>query len=236
MHAPDNKEIVYSLSVVLHVVLKQHSNLVVKRNPVYEIFSEEKYPLSKEVELYRIPEKEEIEREIMNIFVRQSLSAECGLMSAIYIDRLINATKLTLSPANWRRILIAALILANKVWEDIAVWNVDYVKMYPNSTIEDLNRLESNFLHFIQFNLVIKPSVYAEYFFELRSKLDNYTLTPLDKETAKKLEARSRGLEEKVKMRLIKEQRSKSLMPSTVPSPACISLEEFRRLSGKKDG
>jgi len=124
------------------------------------------------------------------------------------------------------------LLLAEKVWEDTAVWNIDYLKIFPYLTIEDLNRLELTFLTYIEFNLVIKPSTYAQYFFELRSKLDyskyKCKLKPLDKQTALKLESRSIGLEEKLKMCHIKEQRSKSLMPYVSPSGS-FSFEEFRR-------
>jgi hypothetical protein len=231
MRAPDYKEIVQSLSVVLHIVLQQQNGLKSK-HAVSEIFSEHEYPLDPDTDLSSIPVQSEIVDVLLAIFDRQRLSAECGVMAAVYIDRLLNSTKLTLSPANWRRILIGALLLADKVWEDTAVWNVDYVQIFPNSTIEDLNRIELAFLHCIQFDLVIKPSTYACYFFELRSKLDHthdYVLKPLDKQMAINLEARSKGLEEKLKMRNIKEQRSKSLMPY-VPTTANVSIEEFRRL------
>jgi len=234
MTTPNYLDLVEALSIILSKVLKNHHRFKYTETATSMIYNEHLYPLEPGVDIDHLPESGEIKELLVKIFEKQRLQAECVLMSAVYIDRLLNATKLTLTPANWRRILIAALLLADKVWEDTAVWNIDYKKMFPNLTLEDLNRLELTFLTYIEFNLVIKPSTYAQYFFELRSKLDSRKyqciLKPLDKKTALKLESLSIGLEEKLEMCHIKEQRSKSLMPYASPvGQSHLSFEEFRR-------
>ena len=129
-----------------------------------------------------------------------------------YIDRLVAFTGISLLPSNWRRIVLGCLILASKVWEDQAVWNVDFVDVFSKVTVKDLNQLERNVLNGLQFNVSLKASVYAKYYFELRTLSErddkNFPLKPLDKKGAKRLEKRSTGVEETAKMKKI--TRSKS--------------------------
>eukprot|EP01133_Synstelium_polycarpum_P010923 gene10923-12730_t len=99
--------------------------------------------------------------------------------------------------------LLSALILASKVWEDQSVWNVDFLPVFDNLTATDLNNLERQFLSLIQYNVSLTASVYAKYYFELRtfSKLDSnhFPLKPLDKSGAKRLEDHSQASEYRVK-------------------------------------
>jgi len=71
------------------------------------------------------PTEVEIIEFLQVIFSSQTLSAECGVMAAAYIERLVRLTGITLHASNWRRIAVGALLLGAKVWEDLAVWNVD---------------------------------------------------------------------------------------------------------------
>lgn len=101
-------------------------------------------------------------------------------------------TGVTIHASNWRRIVLGALILASKVWEDQAVWNVDFLNVFPNLTVDDLNQLERHYLNSLQFNVSLKASVYAKYYFELRALSErdsqHFPLKPLDKEGQKRLE------------------------------------------------
>jgi hypothetical protein len=109
--------------------------------------------------------------------------------------------------------VLAAIILASKVWEDQAVWNVDFVSVFPKVTVKDLNNLERNMLNALQFNVSLKASVYAKYYFELRSLSDrdpqHFPLKPLDKDGAARLEEKSHTMEKKAKPKKV--TRSQSL-------------------------
>jgi len=64
------------------------------------------------------------------------------------------------------------------------------------------NELERHFLEFLQFNINIPSSVYAKYYFDLRTLAEanelNFPCEPLTKEKATKLEAMSRMCEDKI--------------------------------------
>lgn len=79
-------------------------------------------------------------------------------MALVYIERIIDKTHMHLHAASWRRLVLAALIIASKVWEDQSVWTVDFLELFPSANIKDLNRLEQNLLAILEFNVSIKAS------------------------------------------------------------------------------
>lgn len=64
-----------------------------------------------------------------------------------------------------------------------------------SSTLSSRNEMERHFLELLQFNINVPASVYAKYYFDLRSLADdnnlNFPLEPLSNERAQKLEVRS---------------------------------------------
>ncbi|KAM9982113.1 hypothetical protein ACTFIY_004425 [Dictyostelium cf. discoideum] len=201
LSTPDNDEILRCMANALLYHIERGSQFPQK---TVEIFSEEKYPITKnKIDLKSNPTVETIYKFIRDIFKAEKLDSECAIMCLAYIERIITYTGITLSSINWRRIVLSALILASKVWEDQSVWNVDFLPVFDNLTAADLNCLERQFLAMLQYNVSLNASIYAKYYFELRnfSKLDSnqFPLKPLDKSGVRRLEDHSKASEYRVK-------------------------------------
>jgi len=172
-----------------------------------EIFDEKLHPLTKEAvpSNYDVikPEQRHIYRFIRTLFNQAQLTAECAIVTLIYVERLLIYAEILLCPANWKRILLCAILLSSKVWDDQAVWNVDYCQILTDVTVESMNEMERKFLELINFNINVPSSVYAKYYFDLRTIAEEQNLLldtePLDKERARKLEATSNSYEVRFK-------------------------------------
>uniref|UniRef100_A0A2I3GUS6 Cyclin Y n=1 Tax=Nomascus leucogenys TaxID=61853 RepID=A0A2I3GUS6_NOMLE len=199
-----------------------------------DIFDENLHPLSKsevppDYDKHN-PEQKQIYRFVRTLFSAAQLTAECAIVTLVYLERLLTYAEIDICPANWKRIVLGAILLASKVWDDQAVWNVDYCQILKDITVEDMNELERQFLELLQFNINVPSSVYAKYYFDLRSLAEannlSFPLEPLSRERAHKLEAISRLCEDKYKdLRRSARKRSASADNLTLPrwSPAIIS-------------
>uniref|UniRef100_A0A3P8S6F2 Cyclin Y n=1 Tax=Amphiprion percula TaxID=161767 RepID=A0A3P8S6F2_AMPPE len=199
-----------------------------------DIFDEKLHPLSKsEVPAdydKHDPEQKQIYRFVRTLFSAAQLTAECAIVTLVYLERLLTYAEIDICPANWKRIVLGAILLASKVWDDQAVWNVDYCQILKDITVEDMNELERQFLELLQFNINVPSSVYAKYYFDLRSLAEannlSFPLEPLSRDKAQKLEAISRLCDDKYKdLKKLAKKRSVSADNLTVVRwcPAIIS-------------
>ncbi|XP_060050014.1 cyclin-Y-like protein 1 isoform X2 [Erinaceus europaeus] len=173
-------------------------------NRSLDIFDERSHPLTEKVpeEYFKHdPEHKFIYRFVRTLFSAAQLTAECAIVTLVYLERLLTYAEIDICPTNWKRIVLGAILLASKVWDDQAVWNVDYCQILKDITVEDMNEMERHFLELLQFNINVPASVYAKYYFDLRSLGDdnnlNFLFAPLSKERAQNLEAISRLCENK---------------------------------------
>ncbi|TPX40252.1 hypothetical protein SeLEV6574_g06715 [Synchytrium endobioticum] len=135
-----------------------------------EILSEVQHPLSRHLQFYlRLPSEEDIFKFLECIFHAAELTVECAIITVIYVERLLSMTGVTLHTTNWARTVLGGLILASKVWDDHAVWNVDFCQIFPDVDIRDLNNLERYYLASLEFNVNVKASTYAATYFDLRT-------------------------------------------------------------------
>ena len=85
-----------------------------------------------------MPEQRVIYKFMKNLFTSAQLTAECAIVTLIYLERVLTYAEIDLCPANWRRLLLGAILLASKVWDDQAVWNVDYCQILKDVNVENM--------------------------------------------------------------------------------------------------
>ncbi|KAK9523983.1 cyclin-Y-like protein 1 isoform X1 [Anarhichas minor] len=199
---PNLKSTIKCVTLAIYYHIKNRDS-----NRSVEIFDEKKHPLSRDKvpDDYSVvdPEHKLIYRFIRTLFSSAQLTAECAIVTLVYLERLLTYAEMDICPCNWKRIVLGAILLASKVWDDQAVWNVDYCQILKEMTVEDMNEMERHFLELLQFNINVPGSVYAKYYFDLRSLADDnnlsFPLEPLSNKRAQKLEAISRLCEDKYK-------------------------------------
>jgi len=191
---PNLKNTLKCLSLAIYYHIRNRSS-----QREMEIFDERLHPLSKDGPPpdSHNPEHRQIYRFVRTLFNAAQLTAECAIIALVYLERLLTYAEMDIMPSNWRRMVLGSVLLASKVWDDQAVWNVDYCHILKDISVEDMNELERQCLELLQFNINVPSSVYAKYYFDLRTLAEANDLTlppePLSKERAMRLEAMSRG-------------------------------------------
>eukprot|EP01147_Barroeca_monosierra_P010301 gene10301-2447_t len=197
---PDMEETLRWLAVIGNDYLQSNPKLFSEK------FDEKRFPLTDHVrEGYasRIPSVHRIFKFMSQLFKSAQLTAESAIITLVYINRCIAYNGMALHASTWKRVVLGAILLASKLHPHLAfmvlmsyaVWNVDFCGLLPAITVEDMNDLERTLLELLDFNIDVDSSVYAKYYFELRSlaeKFDTaFPLEPLSKTQAERLEALS---------------------------------------------
>lgn len=121
---------------------------------------------------YEIPTEEEIYEFAHQLFKTVQLSSECSIVCLIYVERLMERSKVPLLASTWRPIFMCGLLLASKVWQDLSSWNIEFASVYPQFSLDAINKLELQFLRMVKWDLYISSSLYAKYYFALRSLVE----------------------------------------------------------------
>ena len=132
------------------------------------------------------PTEQSIFQIIKSIYTIAEFSSECLVISLLYIERVRSLTNVPLLNSNWQPMLLAAMIVAQKGWDDKSLLNVDFSVICSAYTLKDINNLEKAFLDLIEYNVSITASLYASYYFELRTLCEK---AGPGRETAKPLSA-----------------------------------------------
>jgi len=200
---PNLKSAIRLVACAIHYHIKRRAS-----DRSMEIFDEKMYPISTDAKVPAdydkiVPEHRVIYKFMKNLFTSAQLTAECAIVTLIYLERVLTYAEIDLCPANWKRLLLGSILLASKVWDDQAVWNVDYCQILKDINVENMNELERQYLVLMQFNINVPSSVYAKYYFDLRTLAENNNLSfpnePLTKEKAIRLEAMSSVCQDKCK-------------------------------------
>merc|ERR1719343_1047348 len=100
---------------------------------------------------------------ILSILHQGIFSVSAFIVSVIYLSRFKEISHITLHACTWRPLFLTSLLLADKMWEDKPVRNSSLAKLFPVLNNVELNRMESEFLSEIRFNVLVKPDLFCSF-------------------------------------------------------------------------
>merc|ERR550532_834530 len=100
---------------------------------------------------------------ILSILHQGIFSLSALIISVIYLSRFKESSHITFHACTWRPLFLTSLLLADKVWEDKPVRNSSLAKLFPVLSNCELNRMESEFLGEIRFNVLVKPDLFCSF-------------------------------------------------------------------------
>lgn len=103
------------------------------------------------------------------------LVAEHGVIAMIYIERMLETSGQPLCDANWRLVTLMGLMLSVKIWDDCAVFNADFVQIFPDIDLSRMNLVERHFLHGLKYNIGVSCKEFATTFLQLQRQHDKAT-------------------------------------------------------------
>jgi len=186
---PDIDEIIFCVAVVIHDRVVQGEEAGYDARSRFPFFSEDNNPLYadpdaggstgaprdgrkpegddglKKKPRREVPSEETIYYTIRSVYDCARFPPECLIVSLVYMERLIAFSQVPVLVTSWRPLLLAALILAQKVWDDRSLHNVDFSTFCPMFTLKEINHLEMKFLELIDYDVSISSSLYASYYF-----------------------------------------------------------------------
>ena len=111
------------------------------------------------------------------IIIQGRMEKEIPILCLVYIERFLKKSGLLMNFSNWKRLTLISLILASKIWDDDSLENVHFPQVMSDISLKEITGLEKVFLQIIDFDLVIKGSEYAKYYFILKSFAESFNST-----------------------------------------------------------
>ena len=105
------------------------------------------------------------------------MEKEIPILCLVYLERFLTKTGVLMNHANWKRLTLISLILASKIWDDDSLENVHFPQVLQDITLKEISSLEKVFLSLIDFDLMIRGSEYAKYYFVLKTFADSFNST-----------------------------------------------------------
>lgn len=111
----------------------------------------------------QVPGLADVVKFLKFVIDQMELSTQVIVISLIYIELLMRTSKIEIRSINWKPLLLTAIILASKFWEDISYWNLDYVDGLDLYSLQSINRMESEFLSLCGYNIFVSQERYLVY-------------------------------------------------------------------------
>ncbi|CAE8705468.1 unnamed protein product, partial [Polarella glacialis] len=149
------------------------------------------------------PNKWDVYGFLRDVMVNFRLEPEVSVITLFYLDRFSELSGVAMTPDNWQRLTITAMMLASKVWNDESFENAEFAQLCPLYTLDEINKFEMIFLKCVGYNMSVKGSEYAKTYFLLRTlgakDAADFDLEPMDNVRASRLQERC--LEKQIEFR-----------------------------------
>jgi hypothetical protein len=106
----------------------------------------------------------------MKICVDSQMEYECSVISFIYIMRMLKLYRgsFSLTEETYKGVVLAAMVLANKIWDDFAMKNSEYCSIFYGLTLQRVNDLELAMFLALRNKLFVNRSEYAAAHFSIQ--------------------------------------------------------------------
>ena len=115
-----------------------------------------------------LPRLEEVKHFVSNVYFSCKLERQTLVAALVYLEKLIFFCALELTAKNWRRLLLTALVVASKVWDDESLENHQFARILADFGTKNLNQMEKLFLEKLDYDLCVPLDVYTKYYFYLK--------------------------------------------------------------------
>lgn len=202
---PDVKELITCFALAIQEKLDQAKDATY--NNLDDMFDERRYG----GKLGEFPDNLTVRSYTNRVFREAEVGEEVIVMAEVYLNRLLTKdATLMMRTSNWRLLLLASFLLASKVWEEEAVWNEDFLILFPSISVKQFAKLEMHMLNKLSFEVAVKASDYTIAYFKLTSRAPTtrkYKDRPLSKGEAERLEIRTLNFADNASSKLKKEVR-----------------------------
>lgn len=216
VYSPILRELVLSVSTMLHCqIIRDYESGRAQASHGFGFFGEHTYTGRF---LETPPAADELCTFLQKVFEVGEFPPECAVIVLVYVNRLIGLVNMPLTADNWKPVVITSLVVSQKVWDDNPLCNADFSILYPVLNVKQINFLELRFLLLLEYKLTVSASLYARYYFELRTIYEHEWKTATGAPLSVKADAdmRSRDAMVRVGRRL-----------KTAPRPRAKTLEDI---------
>jgi hypothetical protein len=192
LQVPDMDHLLRSISRLL-------DQMIERRAADYDEFTQAQAPSLDEIDM------QDIFSFVKKAFSIAMWSPEVNIIAMVLISRLAGSTDISLNLNNWDKVILCAMLVAQKIWDDVPLTNVDFPTLWNTAfhgaepgqiNLQDINRMEQLFLELLHYDVHVTRATYAKFYFELhslpRSATEEQPMIPqLSEDNAQALEARS---------------------------------------------
>eukprot|EP00602_Paraphysomonas_sp_CaronLab_P005163 CAMPEP_0185035926 /NCGR_PEP_ID=MMETSP1103-20130426/28080_1 /TAXON_ID=36769 /ORGANISM="Paraphysomonas bandaiensis, Strain Caron Lab Isolate" /LENGTH=463 /DNA_ID=CAMNT_0027573231 /DNA_START=107 /DNA_END=1498 /DNA_ORIENTATION=+ len=98
---------------------------------------------------------------------------ECMVVALVYIQRMVTVSDggFYITPSNWKGTALSCMMMASKVWDDFAMLNAEYCKIFPGLRVTRVNELEIALLEALKYDIYVTPKEYTAAHFALQHNI-----------------------------------------------------------------